>query len=149
MNISKEKIALIVYLSTLLFVLGCGLPNLITLRPTVPAETLTGLPPMEIYITLGNDPDAEHATRVAESQVPQMHFWVRGQGNYQIPFTLILTMPDQDRLQYGPDFQTDPNGQPVSCGSMTLPLTPGDYRLEVVISGFEAPNSIFEFSVTP
>ncbi|MEW6586657.1 MAG: hypothetical protein AB1442_13755 [Nitrospirota bacterium] len=149
MNISKGIFALIVCLSTLLFVLSCGLPDLITTRPTVPAEILAGLLPMEIFITLGDNPDAEHVTSIAESQVSQMYLWVRGQGNYQIPFTLILTMPSLDRLQYGPDFQTDPNGQPVRCGNMTLPLMPGDYRLEVVIAGLESPNSILEFSVTP
>ena len=148
MNISlviKKKFFLVIFI---LFTAGCNLINPFAPRPTISASTATNLPPMEIFITLENNPDAIHVERIPENQVPQIHFWVRGQGKYQIPFTLILTMPDGGRLQYGADSQTDINGQPVPVGvAMTLKLKPGKYRLEVMLAGHETANSVFEFFV--
>jgi hypothetical protein len=106
------------------------------------------VPIMEVYLTNGDDPSTEHINEFSSSQYEQVRFWVRAPQGTSTSFTLLLTMPDRSQVQFGPEFSTDPSGEPVSCGHFgDQAPSAGDYKLEVMVSGNSASAGSVEFTV--
>jgi len=115
-------------------------------------DTFTGsdlTSPFEVYLTSGDDPSADHVTTFSSTEYEQINFWVRAPQGAATSFTLLMTLPDRSQLQFGPEFQTDPSGQPVSCGQFGDFTPPaGDYKLEVMLPGMSTSAGAAEFSIT-
>lgn len=108
-----------------------------------PAE----IKPMEIFLTLGNNPDAGHLTSFKVSQYKQIYFWVRSAQVDPVNFTLLMTLPDGNQHQFGPDFKTAGANQPTPCGQFgdQAPQI-GQYKIEVVPVG--SSNSVGSVTFT-
>jgi len=107
------------------------------------------IPTMEVYLTDGDDPSADQVTTFSSDQYEQIKFWVRAPEGTAIAFTLLMTMPDRSQVQFGPEFQTDPSGQPVSCGQFgDQAPSSGDYKLEVMLPGMSTSAAAVEFTIT-
>jgi len=113
------------------------------------SPTMGQVPPMEVYLTIGNKPDAKHITSFSVAQSKQVYFWVQPPKETSITFSLLITMPDKSQIQFGPDFKSDASGKPVNCGQfgdMTPPA--GNYKLEAFPKGSSSAAGFIEFKVT-
>jgi len=107
------------------------------------------VPQLEIYLTDGDDPSSEHINEFKSADYANINFWVRAPEGLAIPFELLLTLPDQNQVQFGPVFQTDPSGQPVHCGQFgDAEPSIGDYKLEIILADSTPSAGMVEFSVT-
>ena len=107
------------------------------------------VPPLEVFLTNGNNPDATHITSFSVTQSKKIYFWVRAPKDTAITFTLLITQPDKSQIQFGPDYKSDASGKPVNCGqfgSMT-PVT-GSYKLEAIPKGSSTSAGSIDFKVT-
>jgi len=113
-----------------------------------PAQPYAGpIPEMEVFLTKGENPDDERITSFSVRESEQVFFWVRAEEGTDLRFELILTSPSQEEIQFGPTFNTDPNGRPVNCGQIQNP-PPGDYHLRVVPEGSSTTVATVSFTIT-
>lgn len=107
------------------------------------------VPPLEVYLTIGNKPDAKHITSFSVAQSKQVYFWVRAPKDTAINFTMLITQPDKRQIQFGPEFKSDVSGKPVNCGQFgdTTPIA-GSYKLEVIPKGSSTSAGLIDFKVT-
>lgn len=106
-------------------------------------------PLMEVYLTIGNDPGGKHITSFSSAQYEQIWFWVRSPQGTATTFTLLLTMPNKSQVQFGPQFSSDPSGEPVPCGQFgDQGPESGEYKLEVTTGKDSASAGAIEFTVT-
>jgi hypothetical protein len=107
------------------------------------------VPPMEVYLTLGNKSDAKHIDTFSVAQSKQVYFWVQAPKETAIAFSLLITMPDKSHIQFGPEFKSDPSGKPVNCGQFgnTTPAK-GSYQLEVIPKGSSSSAGSIDFQIT-
>lgn len=105
--------------------------------------------PMEVYLTLGNDPESKHITSFMTSQYDQIHFWVSTRQEETVNFTLLITFPDGTQHQFGPTFKTLGAKKPVPCGQFGQETPPiGEYKLEVMPSGSSSAVGSIVFNIT-
>jgi len=125
---------------------GTFLPNAGDSNSPVDMENL---PIFEVFLTQENNPDSEHVESFQSDDYKQIWFWVRAPEGIAMDFTILLTMPDQSQVQFGPTFQTDPTGSPVSCGQFGdwVPQ-PGKYKLEAQITNENITVGVLEFEIT-
>jgi|LDZU01.1.fsa_nt_gi hypothetical protein len=110
---------------------------------------MENLPVMEVFLTQGENPDSTHIETFKTADYKQIRFWVRAPEGTSLDFTLLLTLPDQSQVQFGPTFQTDPSGNPVSCGQFgDWSPQPGKYKLEVQLTSASVTVGEMEFEVT-
>jgi len=140
-----------------------GISNLFQTIPGILSQGLSSLgggapgssinmgqvPPMEVYLTIGKNPDAKHITTFKAAQSKQIYFWVQAPKETAINFTLLITQPDKSQIQFGPEFKSDASGKPVNCGQFG-DMTPiaGSYKLEVIPKGSSTSAGSIEFKVT-
>jgi len=107
------------------------------------------VPQLEVFLTDGDDPSSEHISAFKSADYAEIHFWVRAPEGIAIPFELLLTLPDQSQVQFGPEFQTDLSGKPVHCGQFgeSEPMI-GDYILEIILAESAPSAGVVEFSIT-
>lgn len=107
------------------------------------------VPPMEVFLTNGEDPEGQHITSFTKEQSSQVYFWVRTPKDTSIRFALSLTLPDGRKVQFGPPFLSDPSGNAVNCGQFgdADPLV-GNYKLEAVPVGSLVSGGAIEFTIT-
>ena len=107
------------------------------------------VPPMEVYLTIGNKSDAKHITSFSVAQSKQVYFWVRAPKDSTISFTLLISLPDKSQTQFGPEFKSDASGKAVNCGQFgNMTPTAGSYKLEVIPKGSSTSAGSIEFKVT-
>jgi len=107
------------------------------------------VPPMDVYLTIGNKSDAKHITSLSTAQSKQVYFWVQAPKDSAISFTLLITLPDKSQTQFGPEFKSDASGKAVNCGQFgSLIPVAGSYKLEVIPSGSSTSAGSTEFKVT-
>lgn len=104
--------------------------------------------PMEVFLTMENNPEATHITSFSVAQSDQVYFWVRTQQDEVVYFNILLTFPDGNQHQFGPTFQTSGVDEPTNCGQFSgqAPQT-GQYKLEVMPLGGSSPVASIEFTV--
>jgi hypothetical protein len=107
------------------------------------------VPPMDVYLTIGNKSDAKHITSFSTTQSKQVYFWVQVPKDTAISFSLLITLPDKSQTQFGPEFKSDVTGKPVNCGQFgdMIPIA-GNYKLDVIPKGNSTSASSIEFKVT-
>lgn len=110
---------------------------------------MENLPVLEVFLTQEENPDATHIETFQSDDYKQIRFWVRAQEGTSVDFTILITMPDQSQVQFGPTFQTDPEGNPVSCGQFGdwVPQA-GKYKLEAQVTNANITVGVVEFEVT-
>lgn len=115
-----------------------------------PTQTFSGtIPPMEVFLTRGNSPEGERITTFKKSESKDVFFWVQAPENTTMRFEMILTIPNQGDVQFGPVFSTDPSGAPVNCGQFGETTPPaGQYRLRVVPEGSTSTAAETKFTIT-
>ncbi len=131
-------------------IISKGLSPLSGLMPGSSTNTNIGpIPPMEVYLTIGNNPDGKHVTTFSTAQAKQVNFWVQAPKDATIFFTLLITQPDKNQVQFGPEFKTDATGKPVNCGQFggTAPSA-GSYKLEVIPNGTSSASGSVDFKIT-
>jgi hypothetical protein len=113
------------------------------------STNMSPIPPMEVYLTIGNKSDAKHITSFSAAQSKQVYFWVKAPKETAISFTLLITRPDKNKIQFGPEFKTDLSGKPVNCGQFgdTSPSA-GSYKLEVIPKGTSTTAGSVDFKMT-
>ncbi len=125
---------------------GMSLPGFGSTNTPIDMENL---PVVEVFLTQEDNPDAAHIETFQSDNYKQIRFWVRAPEGTSMDFTILLTLPDQSQVQFGPTFQTDPNGNPVSCGQFGdwVPQ-PGKYKLEAQVTNENITVGVMEFEVT-
>lgn len=110
---------------------------------------MENLPIFEVFLTEKNSPDSAHVDSFPAADYKNVRFWVRAPEGQTIDFTLLLTMPEQGQVQFGPTFKTDSTGNPLSCGQFgdTAPQ-PGKYKLEAQLAGTSVTVGETLFEVT-
>lgn len=109
---------------------------------------MENLPVFEVYLTSGDDPGAAHVESFSTDEYQDVWFWVRAPEGTALQFELLLTMPDRGQVQFGPTFNTDPSGNPRSCGQFgDFAPDPGSYKLEAQIAGTSVTVGVAEFEV--
>lgn len=107
--------------------------------PLTPAPTPTGtLPPIEVWFTKENRPDAEHITtfKFGGLQDVTAYIWAKGPKGANVAFEMWIVFPDGKRERFGPpnqQFRTNPDGNPVGTGTGGPPPMKGTFKLEAVI----------------
>ena len=139
------------FLQSIPNIISQGLSPLSGIIPGLPNTSTTVGPvlPMEVYLTIGENPNNKHITSFSTAQIKQIYFWVKAPKEAAISFTLQLTQPDKNKTQFGPEFRSDPTGKQVNCGQfgVTVPST-GSYKLEVIPNGISTAAGSVDFKVT-
>lgn len=115
---------------------------------TGPSVNQQSLPPMEVFLTMGNNPDGKHITSFSTGQTKQVYFWVRAPQGIAINFDLLMTLPDGKQTQFGPTFKTDASGKPINCGQFDSQAPVGKYKLEVTSPGNSTSAGSVAFTIT-
>jgi hypothetical protein len=113
-----------------------------------PSGNQLPMPPMEVFLTMGNNPDGKHITSFSATQTKQVYFWVRAPQGAAISFDLLMTMPDGKQTQFGPTFKTDASGKPAGCGQFDSQVPTGNYKLDVTSPGSSTSAGSVGFTVT-
>jgi hypothetical protein len=113
------------------------------------ATTIGPVPPMEVYLTIGENPNNKHITTFSAAQSKQAYFWVKAPKETSISFSLLITQPDKNKTQFGPEFKSDSTGKPINCGKFgdTAPSV-GSYKLEIIPKGTSSAAGSVDFKVT-
>lgn len=139
------------FLQSIPGIISQGLSPLSGIIPGVPGNSTTvgPVPPMEVYLTIGDNPNNKHITSFSTAQTKQVYFWVKTPKEATISFTILITQPDNNKMQFGPEFKSDPSGKPVNCGQfgITAPSA-GSYKLEVIPNGTTTAAGSVDFKVT-
>jgi hypothetical protein len=110
--------------------------------------TPTGeLPPLEIYMTKGNDPLGKPLDTITQSESPQLYFWVKADKGVSVTFSLQQTRPDGSKAQFGTLFTTKTDGSPLSCGTYATLAPIGVYHMDALIG--DTVVGELTFTVTP
>ena len=113
-----------------------------------PSGNQQPMPPMDVFLTMGNNPDGKHITSFNAGQTKQVYFWVSAPQGVAINFDLLITMPDGKQTQSGPTFKTDTSGKPVGCGQFDSQVATGNYKLDVTSLGSSTSAGSVVFTVT-
>ncbi len=109
-------------------------------------------PSMNLFMTAGSDPTAEHITQFAASQSSSVRFWVQAPEGTVVKFVLVLTSPDGTVHEFGPEsnpmFTSDPSGLPYPLGSFGSAAASGSYNLTLYVCR-DMPVTSLSFEVTP
>ena len=138
------------FLQSIPGIISQGLSPLGGLFPGSTNSTNTGsIPPMEVYLTIGNNPDGKHVSTFSTAQAKQVNFWVQAPKDATVFFTLLITQPDKNKVQFGPEFKTSADGKPVNCGQFgdMLPGA-GSYKLEAIPNGTSNAAGSIDFKIT-
>ena len=139
------------FLQSIPGIISQGLSPLSGIIPGLPGNSTTvgPVPPMEVYLTIGDNPNNKHVTSFSTAQAKQVYFWVQAPKDAAVSFTLLITQPDKNKIQFGPEFKTDVTGKPVNCGQFgdTVP-SKGSYKLEVIPNGTSTAAGSVDFKVT-
>jgi hypothetical protein len=139
------------FLQSIPNIISQGLSPLSGIIPGMPGNstTLGPVPPMEVYLTIGDNPNNKHVITFSTAQTKQIYFWVKAPKDAAISFTLLITQPDKTKTQFGPEFKSDPSGKSVNCGQIgvTAPST-GNYKLEVIPNGTSTAAGSVDFKIT-
>jgi hypothetical protein len=113
------------------------------------STTVGPVPPMEVYLTIGDNPNNKHITTFTAAQFKQVFFWVKAPKDANISFTMLITQPDKNKTQFGPEFKSDPTGKPVNCGQIGgAAPSAGSYKLEIIPKGTSTAAGSVDFKVT-
>jgi hypothetical protein len=109
---------------------------------------MENLPVFEVFLTREDNPNAVHIDSFSVDDYQEVWFWVRTPEGQSRNFTLLLTMPGHEQVQFGPTFKTDSAGNPVQCGQFgdTAPQ-PGKYKLETRLGNTSVTVGEAEFEV--
>lgn len=136
------------FLQSIPGIISQGLSPLSGLMPGNSAN-ISPVPPMEVYLTIGENPNNKHITTLSAAQSKQVYFWVKAPKEAAISFTLLLTQPDKKNIQFGPEFKSDLTGKPVNCGQFgDMAPSAGNYKLEVIPNGSSIAAGSIDFKVT-
>ncbi len=139
------------FLQSISNIISQGLSPLSGIVPGISGNSTTigPVPPMEVYLTIGENPNNKHITSFSTAQTKQIYFWVKAPKEAAISFSLLITQPDKNKTQFGPEFKSDPTGKSVNCGQFgaTAPST-GSYKLEVIPNGTSTAAGSVDFKVT-
>jgi len=109
-------------------------------------------PELKVFVTLPNDPTAEHLTQILSEQVTSAHFWAQSPPRVTMKFALVLTMPGGSVRIWGPSdstiFTSDPGGLPFFVGSFDSPVPTGQYKITVYLCDTVTAGNL-DFQVTP
>lgn len=106
-------------------------------------------PDLFIYLTEGEDPNAQKINTFTRAQAQNVTIWVQSPSETPVNFRLELTIPDGTAHPFGEDYQTDPSGKPVMCGKLDAPDPPtGKYMLRAFPEGSSEPTSGMQFTIT-
>ena len=107
------------------------------------------IPPFEVFLTKGDNPDVAHLTTFTQNESKQVNFWVSAPKGTSIRFELLMTIPEQGKVQFGPKFNTNSSGKPVNCGRFgDENPSIGSYTLEAIPDGSSNPAGKLKFTIT-
>jgi hypothetical protein len=104
------------------------------------------VPTMEIFMTLGDNPDLQHLTSISTGSSTSVVFWARAPRDIKANFQLWMTFPDGHKVRFGDQFFSDGRGEAINLGSFQTPAVSGTFNLEAWIEGI--PVGGFAFQVT-
>jgi hypothetical protein len=104
------------------------------------------LPSMDLFMTMGANPDLQHLDSISSQSSTQVSFWAQAPKNIKSHFQVWLTYPDGHKLKFGEEYFTDGLGDPVELAGFSAEATPGIFMLQSIINGI--PVGEFTFSVT-
>lgn len=104
------------------------------------------LPNMDLFMTMGSNPDLQHLNSISSQSSTQVSFWAQAPKNIKTNFEVWMTYPDGHKLKFGDEYFTDGLGDPVQLTDFTTAAAPGTFMLQAVINGI--PVGEFNFTVT-
>ena len=104
------------------------------------------LPTMDLFMTMGSNPDLQHLSSISSASSNQVSFWAQAPKNIKSHFQVWLTFPDGHKLKFGEEYFTDGLGEPVELAGFSTEATPGTFLLQSIIDGI--PVGEFTFTVT-
>jgi hypothetical protein len=104
------------------------------------------LPVMDLFMTMGSNPDLQHLSSISAQSSSQVSFWAQAPKNIKSHFQVWMTYPDGHKLKFGEEYFTDGLGDPVELAGFTTEATPGTFMLQAIIDG--VPVGEFTFAVT-
>ncbi|MFO7944711.1 MAG: hypothetical protein R6U51_10480 [Anaerolineales bacterium] len=106
-------------------------------------------PDLFIFLTEGEDPNAQKINTFTKAQAKNVSIWVQSPPETSVNFQLELIIPDGTAYPFGENYQTDPSGKPVMCGKLDAPDPPtGTYMLKTFPEGSESPAAAMQFTIT-
>jgi len=104
------------------------------------------LPAMDLFMTMGSNPDLQHLDSISSQSSTQVSFWAQAPKNIKSYFQVWLTYPDGHKLKFGDEYFTDGLGDPVELTGFSAEASPGIFMLQSIIDGI--PVGEFTFTVT-
>lgn len=106
-------------------------------------------PDLFIYLTEGEDPNAQKINTFTKPQAKNVSIWVKSPPETSVNFRLELVPPDGSAIAYGEGYATDPSGKPVMCGKLDAPDPPtGTYMIKAFPEGSDSPTAAMQFTIT-
>lgn len=101
-----------------------------------------------IYLTKGEDPQADWVHNFPRSQADNVYLWVANPPEETQKFAVMVTLPDGNQVQFGPDFSPSPSGEPLKVGHLSSEKLPsGHFQAGVYPLGSEQPVAETQFYV--
>lgn len=101
-----------------------------------------------IYLTKGEDPQSDWVHNFPRSQADNVYLWVANPPEETQKFVVMVTLPDGQQVQFGPEFTPQPSGEPLKCGHLSSENLPtGQFRAGVYQLGGEEPVTETQFYV--
>ena len=104
------------------------------------------VPTMELYMTLGDNPDLQRMNSISSELSTSAVFWAKAPLDIKANFQLWMTYPDGHKVRFGDQFFADGRGDAIMLGSFQTPAVPGSFNLEALIEGI--PVGELNFVVT-
>jgi hypothetical protein len=101
-----------------------------------------------IYLTKGEDPQGDWVHSFPRAQADNVYLWVANPPEDTRNFVVMVTLPDGQQVQFGPEFTPQPSGEPLKCGHLSSENLPsGQFRAGVYPPGGEEPLAETQFFV--
>jgi len=103
-------------------------------------------PSMELFMTLGDNPDLQHLKSISSESSTSVVFWAKAPRDVKSNFQIWMTYPDGHKVRFGDQFFADGRGMAIALGSFQTPAVPGTFNLQAMMEGI--PVGEFDFEVT-
>ena len=104
------------------------------------------LPAMDLFMTMGSNPDLQHLSSISSQSSTQVSFWAEAPEDIKTHFQVWMTYPDGHKLKFGEEYFTDGLGKPVDLAKFLAEANPGTFMLQAIVDGI--PVGEFTFTVT-